>query len=42
MVADVVMFRVRLILVVVGWLLWVSLVVGGALFNSVFIVVVVG
>ena len=40
--ASVVLFRVKLVLLAVGWLLWVSLVVGGVMFNAVFIVGVVG
>ena len=39
---SVVLFRVRLMVVVVVWLLWVSLVAGGVMFNAVFIVGVVG
>ena len=42
MMADVVMFRVRLILVAVVWLMWVSLVVGGVLFSLVLCMCVVG
>ena len=42
MLESVVSFRVDLILMAVGWLLWVSLVVGGVMFNAVFIVGVVG
>ena len=40
--ADVVMFRVRLILVAVVWLLWVSLVAGGVLFSLILCMCVVG
>ena len=36
------LFKVELIVVAVGWLLWVSLVVGGVLFNLVLFVGVVG
>ena len=42
LLAGVVLFRVKLVLLAVGWLWWVSLVVGGVLFNSVFVVGVVG